>query len=265
MHIGVEITCQWTIFFQKPDLCLIPGKLSSQTLWSLLCRFVISLRNICNGYRFWPMLFSYPVCIGKVDTKRRCRMAVPSKLSNSYYLGRNTFHLFFLVLGTYSWIILKPLSIITYNLCPFGCLKIFEVHNSLPCSLHSQRIIVILNKSVNKVNLAIGVLNPCNIILIPYIEIACAVILNQFCYITPLSIVFGNSRSFFKMLNNFFNSRSVKPANSVNLLLNLAVNLYKSGVKAIWYWRMVFRVNHFCIKLLSLAPANTIIEVYGTS
>ena len=191
------------------------------------------------------MLTTDPVCVRKIDSDRSCRIAVTCKDSNIDDLSSNTLYLSFLETRVNRRIILEPLSIVADEFGSLRCFVVLEIHEAFPCSLAAERVIVVLHKTVYKVDCTESILHPLHIVLIPKLQVTCPVVLDQICSISLLSLVLSHSGSLLKLSNDLLESWAVKTADLIYLLTdNTIFTLYDTAVKSIGNRSLVARINH---------------------
>ena len=124
--------------------------------------FIISIRDISNGYGLGTMVRTYPVRIRQIDADSRCRIKITGKDSCSYHFRRNSFHLIFPEPGIYRRMIFKPLRIAANHFRTVCSLQILEINKRFPTGLHAERITVAFGKTIYEINTGVQVFHPQN-------------------------------------------------------------------------------------------------------
>ena len=75
--------------------------------------------------------------------------------------------------------VLKPLGILGEFQCALRSLQVLDVHHRFPGGLASERVVVVLDETVDEVHGSRRVLQPFDIVLVPKPEVTAAVVRNQ--------------------------------------------------------------------------------------
>ncbi len=141
---------------------------------------------------------------------------------------------------------------------------ILHIHKGLPCSLASERVVIILDKTIHEIHGTESILQPFDIVLIPKLQIACPVVFHKRADIFLLRIVFRHSGSLLKLSHYFLKGGSVKTAYLVNIFADNAVSpLDKLAVETIRHRGLVRRVSHVIVEFLHLGTCHAFVEIDG--
>ena len=139
---------------------------------------------------------------------------------------------------------------------------ILYVNITLPSTLAAQRVIIILNESVDEINSSYSVLNPFYIELIPYFQVSGLVVFYKQAQSTLLVIVFCAGGSQLQFLANLFDGRSVHAVNLPWNLYDIAVCIFCNlSVQTIGNRSFIGFVLYRFIVCLNLGTGYALIEV----
>ena len=79
---------------------------------------------------------------------------------------------------------------------------VLDIHIPLPGAFASERVIIILHKTVHKIDGSVQLLDPRDVILIPLTQVSAAVILHQQLNAVPLRLVLSHSRGLAELFAN---------------------------------------------------------------
>ena len=94
-------------------------------------------------------------------------------------------------------------------MCPLCGFDILKIDNALPRCLHSQRIAVGFNETIDKIDGALGISEPLYGIVIEGAQISGAIILNEATDHRSLFFAIGKGDCGFQMLDNLRDRRAI--------------------------------------------------------
>ncbi len=160
--------------------------------------------------------------------------------------------------------VLKPLGVGTQNGRALRCLVILDIYVTFPCALAAQRVVVILDESVDEIDSSDGILHPFDVELIPDLEITCLIVLDKQSQGTFLDIVLGTGGCQLELFTYFFDGRSVHavylPGNLNDIAVGILCNL---GVQTVCNGSLIGLILDGCIVFLHLIACNALVEVTG--
>ncbi len=129
-------------------------------------------------------------------------------------------------------VVFKPLRILRQHLHAVRHFKIVDLHDGFVSTPVAQRVVVHLYKTVDVVNIAFGGFHPGNVVLIPFFQIAAAVVCCEQLQGLALRFVFGHAGCQFQPFDHLFDGAAVQAPGKPGLLLELAFGiLHQAGIE----------------------------------
>ena len=264
MQVGMHLVGILAVFLVGVDFLLRPGEFREGAVGRFHRGERIGMGDIGNGNALGTVLLADPVRIGQVDADRRRRIAGARHTHGVHHLGRHPLDGFLPEARIHGRMVLEPLGIGAQGLGPGRCRLVLDVDVAFPGCLAAQRVIIVLDKTVDKVHRSQGILHPFDIERIPKPQVAGLVIIDQQAQRLLLDVVFGHFAGQRQFAANLFDGRSVQAALLPgNLFHNPVRTLYHLGIQAIRNGLRVGGVGLGGIELLHLRPGNAFVEVHG--
>ena len=180
-------------------------------------------------------------------------------------MSRHTFHLSLLKLRSYRRMVLKPLCVLADSLSTAGSFHIFKFNKTFPGSFQSKRITINLNKTIDKINHTLLLLDPRNAISVEIRKVASAIILDQKIDDMSLLLIFCIFLSFQEPGNNLLNGSTIHTIFFPGHFYDFSVPLHQFGIESIGRRSLVFTILQSGIKPFYLILGNAFIEIAGRS
>ncbi len=200
-------------FLGQFNFLFVVGKLLQGAGGQLLCCIVIGMGDIGDGDALGTMLLTNPVRIGQVDADGRGRIAVAGQAHGIDNLGADALHGGFLEARVHRRVVLEPLGVGTQDFRALGSLEVLDVHVAFPGSLAAQRVIVVLDETVDEVHRADGILHPLDVEFIPLAQVAGFIIVDENGQRALLDVVFRHLTGFGQFFADFLQGGGVQAPN----------------------------------------------------
>ena len=263
MQVGMQVIRHITISVDEIKSFLINNKFIQESI--AMRSLIVCFSQISYRHTLAAMSLANPVSIRKIDTDGRSRIFITPQHGSTDNMSRHTFHLSLLELRSYRRMVLKPLRILADSLSTSGCLHIFKFNKTFPGSFQSKRITINLNKTIDKINHTLLLLDPCNAISVEIRKVASAIILDQKIDDMSLLLIFCIFLSFQEPGSNLLNGSTIHTFFFPGHFYDFSIPLHQFGIESIGRWCQVFAILQSGIKSFHLILGNVFIEIAGRS
>ena len=160
--------------------------------------------------------------------------------------------------------VLEPLGIGRQGHSPFGSLNILDIDVAFPGALASEGIVVVLDKAVDIVNGAFGILYPFDIVLIPFAQVSCPVVLHKQAESLLLAFAFSHLSCGLEMLYDMGYGCIIDASKFPWQFNHLAFGiLHHLGVESVGYRMRVSLDFDGLVIVFHLGTGNSLVIIYG--
>ena len=181
---------------------------------------VIGIDDVPKAYALRSVSSPNPIGIGEVDTNGGAWGSIACLAHNIDNVVSDPHDLLFPVRVHERHVVLEPLRIVHHHCHSLRGFKILDLNHSFIASCIAQRVVVDLHKSVDVINIALGIPDPIDVVQAPLFEVSSPIIVNQMTERCRLLFIFGVSLSPLKPVANLLEGFAIKTAHLVNLFNN---------------------------------------------
>ena len=205
-----------------------------------------------------------PVGIRKVDADGRGRITVSGEAHGVDDLRGNALDGSLPEARVHGGVVLEPLGVRTQGLGAARGLEVLDIDIALPGALASQRVVVVLDESVDEVHGAEGVLHPFDVELVPLAEVAGAVVFHEEAQGADLDVVLGHFAGLQEFVADLLERGGIDAADLPGKFADDPVlTLDDLGVEAVGDGTGILRVHDAGVVFLHLVTGDAVIEVHG--
>ena len=161
--------------------------------------------------------------------------------------------------------VLEPLGIARDGLGALGSLEVFIFHNTFPRAFQSQGVAIDLDKTIDKIDAPLVLVDPRDAIVVEEAQIAGLVIVDQQLDDMGLVVILRHGLRLLQPVNNMTDGIGIAPGSRPYLFLHLAITLDQRGVESIGRGLRIILVSSFLlgIEFFCLLLGNALIEMAG--
>ena len=259
----MEVITAVAILLYQGQRLLVDDKLFLET-GTVGC-FVVSIGDVGDSDALGTVLCPDPIGIGQVDANSGRGVFIATEHGGTDGIGRHALDLRFAETGVYGGMVLEPLGIARDGLGALGSLEVLIFHNTFPRAFQSQRVAIDLDKTIDKIDAPLMLVDPRDAIVVKDAQIAGLVIVNQQLDDMGLVVVLGHGLRLFQPVNNMTDGIGIATGSRPYLFLHLAIALDQRGVESIGRGFGIVLVSCLLlgIEVFCLLLGNALIEMAG--
>ena len=141
--------------------------------------------------------------------------------------------------------VFEPLGAVHQGGHPGACVEVLDLHDRLVTARVPQRVVVHLHKSIDVVDVALGVLHPIDVVQAPLFEVTRLVICHEVAKRSSLLVVLRILDGLVQPFDDFCDALAVEAIELVNILNHIAFRvLFKAAVQAVFNGAAVVLVRN---------------------
>ena len=135
-------------------------------------------------------------------------------------------------------VVFEPLRIVHEDFHALTGVEVLDLHDGFVATGVPQWVVVHLDESVDVVHIALGVLDPVDVIQLPLLEVTCFIVGDEVAKCRCLLVVFSVLRRLIQPEYHLLQGFSVQTSNAVSLLFDFTRRvLDQSGIQAVLHRR----------------------------
>ena len=141
---------------------------------------------------------------------------------------------------------------------------VFDIHERFPRAGHTERVAIGLDKTIYKIDFALGVSRPNNRVFVESLEVSGGVEIYKRCNCFALGVVESDSLGFFEPIHNLLDGIAVEAADFIHILHNLSITFHNLCIETIGNGCGVIGILHCFIECLHFGLIHSVVEIVGT-
>ena len=218
------------------------GKLGEHTTPGSL---VVGIDNVPQGHGLGAVDLTDPVAVGQVDPNGGAWRGITSFSCDIDHIVGDPYNFFLLVRFHEGHVVLEPLGVVHQGGHACAGVKVFDLHHRFIAPGVSERIVVDLDEAIDVIHIALGVLDPVDVVQAPLLQIARFVIRHQIAQGRGLLFILGIFASLHEPSDDLFDALSVETIQFVDILHHFSLLVFlQTAVQAILHRTAVVAVGN---------------------